>query len=128
MAEGGQGSGKRKKRSGKKGSGTGSTGRVRLQKAVQKEMGKNSGRLAKVLIDKALAGDVPTARMLLMLTDPKTTAEETQEERLHGPTAAELLAREPSWDETPFEEKKRILMERGEWEEYLEELKGMERG
>src|SRR5580692_881728 len=104
MAEAGQGAGNGKKRRGKKRSGAGSTGRVRLQKAVQKEMGRNSGKLAKALMEKALAGDVSTTKMLWMLADPKTTKGEAVEREEYGPTPAELLAKERSWDDTPPEE------------------------
>jgi hypothetical protein len=121
MADAGQGRGSGKKRGAKKRSGARATGRARLQKAAQKEMGKNSGKLAKVLVDKALAGDLNSAKMLLMLTDPKTDAEGPRETETLGPSVAEQLAKEKEWEDVPLEERRRVLIELGQWGPELEE-------
>jgi hypothetical protein len=114
MAEAGQGRGKPKKAGTKKERGPNEAGPVRLQRAAARAVGRNSGKLTQMLLDKALAGHVESTKLLVTLAEPKKTDEKAKKKR-RGPSMAERLAQEPSWDDHSPEEQKRILIQRGEW-------------
>jgi hypothetical protein len=83
-------------------------------------MGRNCGKLTQVLLDKALEGHLDSTKLLVALAEPKKTEEKLKTSK--GLRVAQRLALQPSWDDDPLEEKKRILLERGEWERYEAEV------
>ncbi len=91
-----------KKCSPKTETGSGKTVKAKLQRAVQREVSKNSEKLAKVLVEKAAAGSSSSASIMLRMLDnqikeeQKTAEQEMEHQR---PSAAEQLANEEEWAE-----------------------------
>jgi hypothetical protein len=94
--------------------GRGVGGAVRLQKAASRAVGRNSRKLTQMLLDKALAGNVESTKLLVALAEPKKTEEKPKKKR-RGLTEAQRLALEPAWDTLSPEEQKRILIRNGDW-------------
>lgn len=78
-----------------------SDGAERLRRAVNQRVAKNSNQLADVFTEKALHGDVASARVLLALAG--STRPATGPGKKRPPSVARLLALEPQW-EGPMEE------------------------
>ena len=89
-------------------------GGARLKKAAAQQLRKNGVQLAKALMDKALEGNVASARMVVELAEVKE--EEKPKRRPRGLTEAQRLAMQPEWGSLSREEQKRILIRRGEWD------------
>jgi len=73
-------------------------GAERLRRAVDRRVGKNSERLAEVLTNKALAGDLAFAKAVVALADAKKP---DPVKKPTGPSFAEQLAMEPRWEGEP---------------------------
>jgi len=71
-------------------------GAERLRQAADRRVGRNSNELADLLTEKALAGDLASAKVLVGLAERKKPRAEPVKKR-RGPTDAELLAMEPPW-------------------------------
>ena len=71
-------------------------GAERLRQAADKRVGRNSEKLADLLTEKALDGNLASAKVLLALTGAKKPIQEPVKKR-RGPSLAELLAAEPEW-------------------------------
>ncbi|MFZ0394932.1 MAG: hypothetical protein WBE72_12270 [Terracidiphilus sp.] len=91
---------------GTKGSGArGRTGKVkaaahgseRLKKAAARQVGRNCGKLTKLLMDKALEGNLDSVKLLVTLAEPKKGSEKPVKKR-RGPSLAERIAAEPLWE------------------------------
>jgi len=75
-------------------------GAERLRKAADKRVGTNSAKLADLLMKKALAGDMVSAKMLIALAEAKKP--EPPKKR-KGPTVAQWWAAQPQWKGPPAE-------------------------
>jgi hypothetical protein len=73
-------------------------GAERLRQEVDRLVGLNSDALAALLTNKALRGDVVTAKALVGLAEGKKPRPEPKKKRL-GPSQAEQLRMEPEWQE-----------------------------
>ncbi len=73
-------------------------GAERLRRAVDRRVGKNSEKLAEVLTNKALAGDLAFAKAVVALADAKKP---DPVKKPIGPSLAERLAKEPRWEGEP---------------------------
>jgi hypothetical protein len=73
-------------------------GAERLRRAVDRRVGKNSEKLADVLTNKALAGDLAFAKAVVALADAKKP---DPVKKPIGPRFVELLAKEPRWEGEP---------------------------
>jgi hypothetical protein len=73
-------------------------GAERLRQAADKRVGRISEKLADLLSDKALKGDLASARVLFGLAERKKPIQEPVKKR-RGPGLAERLAAEPEWKE-----------------------------
>lgn len=71
-------------------------GAERLRLAADKRVGRNSEKLADLLTEKALAGDLASAKVLVGLAEGKKPQPEIKKKR-RGPSLAEQLAAEPQW-------------------------------
>ena len=71
-------------------------GAERLRLAADRLVGLNSEKLAVVLTNKALGGDVATAKALVGLAEVKKPRAEPVKKR-RGPSLAEQLMAEPQW-------------------------------
>jgi hypothetical protein len=71
-------------------------GAERLRQAADKRVGRISEKLADMLTDKALAGDLACARVLFGLAERKKPIQEPVKKR-RGPGLAARLAAEPAW-------------------------------
>jgi len=69
-------------------------GADRLRQAADREVGRISAKLAVVLKEKALMGDLASTKMLVALADAKKAIPVKR----RGPTQAELWAAEPQWE------------------------------
>ncbi len=76
-------------------------GAGRLRRALDTKMAEHTKELAKVLTDKALHGDVATARLMVALVEGGKPKVEKKKKR-HGPTLAERWRDSPEW-KGPFE-------------------------
>lgn len=74
------------------------SGVERLKKAANRQVARKSAELAEVLMNKALAGRVESARLLVTLAEKKKPQEKPVKKR-HGPTLLDLLESEPEWVE-----------------------------
>jgi hypothetical protein len=93
----------RKKREGTVRSGTTKTrarknGVEQLRQEVDRRVGRNSKELAGVLMDKALAGDLASVKVLFGLAERKKPMEVPSKKRSEL-RVAERLSLEPSWSE-----------------------------
>jgi hypothetical protein len=73
----------------------GKDGAEQLRKAADKSVGRNSAKLAKVLTDKALGGDLASAKVLIGFADRKKPVAKPNRS-LFGDQAAKWAA-EPQW-------------------------------
>ena len=78
-------------------------GAERLRQAADKRVGRNSDKLADLLTEKALAGDLASAKVLVGLAERKKASLEPKKRR-RGPSLAERLAAEPEWQGEEEEE------------------------
>jgi len=85
-------------------------GAEELKQAVDKEVGRKSKKLAKVLMDKAMEGDLASAKLLVTLAESKRPIKEVAQKPT-GPTLAQRLAAEPPWTGPLPGEKRRIETE-----------------
>jgi hypothetical protein len=78
---------------------------VRLRKAVGREVSRRAGKFAKMLMDKALAGNMQSAKLLISLTkaDGAMEADKKVEEVTQEKSVAQRLVEGPRW-EGPDEE------------------------
>jgi hypothetical protein len=98
-------SGKRKQTSREKTTNTdGMDGAERLRQAADKQVGQNSEKLAGLLADKALKGDLASTRVLVGLAERKKPHAKPATKR-HGPSLAEQLSAEPKWQEEEEEQR-----------------------
>ena len=74
-----------------------SDGAERLRRAVNRRVAKNSNQLADVFTEKALHGDVASARVLMALAGSKTAV--TTPAKKRPASVARMLALEPQWKE-----------------------------
>jgi hypothetical protein len=78
-----------------------------LRSAADRELGKNSRKIAVALGEKAARGDLNSAKFLVAMVEKK--AGKGARKKRHGPSAVERLLLEPAWeepaesDETPGE-------------------------
>jgi hypothetical protein len=89
---------------------------ARLKKAAARELRKNGEKLAKALMDKALEGNVASAKMVVELAEEKKDEETPKKRRPRGLTLAQRLALEPSWDSLTPEQQKQSLIQSGLWD------------
>jgi hypothetical protein len=75
-------------------------GAEQLRQAADLRVGWNSEKIADVLTEKALAGDLASAKALVALAEAKKPSPEPVKKRC-GPSMAEQLAAEPQWQEPP---------------------------
>jgi hypothetical protein len=73
-------------------------GAARLRWAADKRVGRNSEKLADLLTEKALNGDLASTKILVSLATGKKPVAEPVKKR-HGPSFADRLAAEPEWRE-----------------------------
>ena len=73
-------------------------GAERLRLAADKRVGRISEKLADLLSNNALAGDLASARVLVGLAERKKPIQEPVKKR-RGPGLAARLAAEPEWKE-----------------------------
>jgi hypothetical protein len=73
-------------------------GAERLRQAADKRVGRNSEKLADLLTEKALKGDLACAKALVALAVSKKPSLKTVKSR-RGPGLAVRLATEPEWKE-----------------------------
>ena len=73
-------------------------GAERLRQAADKRVGRNSEKLADLLTEKALKGDLASTKTLVSLAAGKKPIPEPVKKR-RGPSLAERLAAEPEWRE-----------------------------
>ncbi len=71
-------------------------GAERLRQEADRRVGRNSKQLADLLTEKALGGDLASAKVLVGLAERKKPRPEPVKKR-RGPSEAELLAIEPEW-------------------------------
>jgi hypothetical protein len=79
---------------------TSKDGAEQLKRAADKRVGRNSEKLADLLTEKALEGDLASARVLVGLAERKKPREKQVKKR-RGPSLAERLVAEPEWKEPP---------------------------
>jgi hypothetical protein len=72
-------------------------GAARLRSAINNLVGRESDRLARALSDKAVAGNMAAARLLVEISGADKEPPEKKKKR-KGPSWAELLVAEPEWD------------------------------
>ena len=70
----------------------------KLKKAADKVLGRNSAKLANLLLDKAVEGKLEGARLLVKLAEGKKPPVRPKR-TWDGKTFAEMLASEPEWEE-----------------------------
>jgi hypothetical protein len=75
-------------------------GAERLRQAADRQVGRNSKKLADLLTEKALKGDLASTRVLVGLAERKKPKAEPAKKR-RGPGLAERLAVEPEWQKPP---------------------------
>jgi hypothetical protein len=80
----------------KRGARTRKDGAEALRWAADHKVGKNSKRLAEMLTQKALAGDLASAKVLLALAEGKTPIP-VKKPVVFGLSLAARLAKEPEW-------------------------------
>jgi hypothetical protein len=73
-----------------------------LRQAADKRVGLNSEKLADLLAENALQGDLTSAKVLIGLAERKKPSKEPVKKR-RGPSLAERWAAEPEWREEPEE-------------------------
>ncbi|MGA2085238.1 MAG: hypothetical protein ABSG60_06960 [Terracidiphilus sp.] len=73
-------------------------GAERLRLAVDKRLGENSERLANMLTDQAMGGNVATTRAMVEIAEHKKAQPEPVKKK-RGRSLAELLAAEPAWQD-----------------------------
>jgi hypothetical protein len=73
-------------------------GAERLHQAADRRVGRISEKLADLLTEKALKGDLASARVLFGLAERKKPIQDLVKKR-RGPGLAERLAAEPEWQE-----------------------------
>jgi hypothetical protein len=73
-------------------------GAERLRQAADRRVSRNSEKLADLLTNKALAGDLASAKALFGLAAGKKPIPEPVKKR-RGPSYAQRLAAEPKWRE-----------------------------
>jgi hypothetical protein len=71
-------------------------GAERLRQAADRRVGRNSEKLADLLTEKALGGDLASAKTLVALAAAKKPIPEPVKKR-HEPSYADKLAKEPQW-------------------------------
>jgi hypothetical protein len=74
------------------------SGAERLRQAADRRVGRNSKKLADLLTEKALKGDLASTKVLVGLAERKKPSQEPAKKR-RGPSLAEQLAAEPQWVE-----------------------------
>jgi len=75
-------------------------GAERLHQAADKRVGRISEKLAELLTNKAMAGDLASAKVLFGLAERKKPSPEPVKRR-RGPGLAERWAAEPEWQGEP---------------------------
>jgi hypothetical protein len=88
---------------------------VSLRRAIDKAVSQDCDKIARALVNQTIAGNMTGARLITALTDAEKSPTPKKKKR-RGLTEAQRLALEPSWDDTPPEERKRILIARGRWD------------
>lgn len=73
-------------------------GAEQLRQEADKQVGLNSEKLADLLAQKALEGDLASTKMLLGLAENKKPRAKPGKKR-RGPSLAEQLTAEPEWQE-----------------------------
>ncbi len=68
-----------------------------LRKEAAKQVKKKGGELVKVLMDKALEGNVASAKMVVELAETKPGEEQKPKKRRRGLSTAQRWALEPEW-------------------------------
>lgn len=81
-----------------------------LKKAADREVARNSKKLAEVLRKKAMEGDLASTKLLVTLAENKKPIEEAAE-KPSGPTLAQRWAAEPPWTGPLLGEERRIETE-----------------
>jgi hypothetical protein len=91
------------------------SGVERLRRALDKRVGKNSEKLADVLTEKALGGNLADAKALIELAEGKKPVEKPKKKRRWS--AALALGAEPEWVEPPKGTTKYgdLVLVDGEW-------------
>ena len=72
-------------------------GAARLRSSINNLVGLESDRIARALSDKAVAGNMAAARLLVEISGADKEPPEKKKKR-KGPSWAEVLASEPEWD------------------------------
>jgi len=67
-----------------------------LRQAVNRQIGRNVEKLAKVLMEKALKGDLATTRVMVELAEGRKPEPDSR------PSVALMLAAEPQWEGPPL--------------------------
>jgi hypothetical protein len=100
--------GKRAKRAGRSLAG--------LKKEAARQVTKNSGKLAEVLMEKALKGHIASAKLVVELAEAPVGEEVKPRRKKRGLSEAQRLALEPRWDSLTPEQQKQSLIRSGEWD------------
>jgi len=74
-----------------------------LRNAVDKLVGKECGRIAKALVDKTIAGDVTSAKLVTELAGAKGPRTKPPRKR-QGITLAQWLGAQPQWKGPPVDD------------------------
>jgi hypothetical protein len=85
-----------------------------LRRALGELVTKESKKIARAVVNQTIAGNMTGARIITALTDAENPPAPKKRKR-RGLSEAERLALEPSWDDTPPEEQKRILIASRMW-------------
>jgi hypothetical protein len=99
-----------------------------LRRAVDKLVSENTEKIAQALVNQTIAGNMAGARLVTALTGAEKPPTQPKKSRAREektparkwprrtePSMAALLAAQPSWDDTPPEEQKRILIGLHKW-------------
>jgi hypothetical protein len=91
---------------------------ARLKKAAARQVKKKGEELAETLMNKALRGDVASAKMVVGLAETKAEPDEKKPKwpRRREPSMALRLAREPQWNDLTPEQQKQSLIRSGLWD------------
>jgi len=68
-----------------------------LRSAVEEQLRRNAGKIARALAEKAACGDLNAAKLFLLLIKEKPQPRRSG--RRDGPSEAQRLAAEPTWQE-----------------------------
>lgn len=96
----------------KSGKGDHKGARKALRHAVKKEVKENCGPIAARLVSQTKGGDMKSAEIMVALMEKKKKSGDDDFDH-DGPSLAEQLAAEPSWDEMQEEKRKKSEKARG---------------